>query len=241
MIKEICKKVHKKKIAIFDIDGTIFRKNLAFELLNELAWMKIFPKSVRDELITLYGHWLDNEGTYEAYRAKLVELYEKNIQGKNQEEIMRAAKAVAQFNAKRTYIYAKRIIEELRPEHSMLMISGSPIEIVKEYAEILHFDAYYGSVYEIDKNKFYTGRTIFEPTHDKGAVVKQFVAENDISLVGSFGMGDTQSDASFLELVDEPVAFNPDLNLRQIAQEKKWKIMLEKKDVIYDISNIKSL
>lgn len=237
MLKEICKKTHKKKLAIFDIDGTIFRKNLAFELLNELSWMKIFPKTVRNELIALYGHWLDNEGTYEAYRVKLVELYEKNIQGKSQEEIMRAAKIVAEFNAKRTYIFAKKIIEERRHDHVMLMISGSPIEIVKEYAEIFQFDAYYGSVYEIDKNKLYTGKTIFEPTHDKGSVVKQFVAENDISLVDSFGMGDTQSDASFLELVDSPIAFNPDLNLRQIAQKNAWRIVVEKKDVIYEISS----
>jgi HAD superfamily hydrolase (TIGR01490 family) len=237
MIKEICKKTHKKKIAIFDIDGTIFRKNLAFELLNELSWMKIFPKVVRDELIALYGHWLDNEGTYEAYRIKLVELYEKNIEGKSQEDIIKAAKIVAQFNAKRTYIFAKKLIEEMRPDHIMLVISGSPIEIVKEYAEIFQFDAYYGSVYEIDKEKIFTGKTIFEPTHDKGAVVKQFVAENDISLVDSFGMGDTQSDASFLELVDHPIAFNPDSNLRQIAQEKQWKIMVEKKDVIYEINS----
>jgi HAD superfamily hydrolase (TIGR01490 family) len=237
MIKEIYKKLHKKKLAIFDIDGTIFRKNLAFELLRELSWRKVFPKTVRDELIALYGHWLDNEGTYEAYRVKLVALYEKNIRGINQEEIMVAAKIVAEFNAKRTYIFAKKIIEELRHDHVMLMISGSPIEIVKEYAEILDFDAYFGSVYEIDKNKIYTGKTIFEPTHDKGAVVKQFVAENDISLVDSFGMGDTQSDASFLELVDLPIAFNPDLKLRQIAQEKRWKIMVEKKDVIYEIND----
>jgi len=237
MIKEIKKNTPKKKLAIFDIDGTIFRKNLAFELLNELSWMKIFPKTVRSELIALYGHWLDNEGTYEAYRVKLVDLYEKNLAGKSQEEIMRAAKIVAQFNAKRTYIFAKKIIEEMRPDHVMLMISGSPIEIVKEYAEILQFDAYFGSVYEIDKNKFYTGRTIFEPTHDKGAVVKQFVAENELSLVGSFGMGDTGSDASFLELVDQPIAFNPDSNLRRIAEEKKWKIMVEKKDVVYEIKS----
>ncbi|MFA5961205.1 MAG: HAD-IB family phosphatase [Parcubacteria group bacterium] len=237
MIKEICKKMHKKKIAIFDIDGTIFRKNLAFELLNELSWMKIFPKTVRSELMTLYGHWLDNEGTYEAYRVKLVDLYEKNLKGKSQEDIIKAAKVVADFNAKRTYIFAKKIIEEMRHDHVMLMISGSPIEIVKEYAEILQFDAYYGSVYEIDKNKLYTGKTVFEPTHDKGSVVKQFVAENDISLVGSFGIGDTQSDASFLELVDAPIAFNPDLNLRQIAQKKGWKIMVEKKDVLYEINN----
>ena len=237
MIKEICKRVHKKKIAVFDIDGTIFRKNLAFELLNELSWMKIFPKVVRDELIALYGHWLDNEGTYEAYRSKLVDLYEKNIAGKSQEDIIKAAKIVAQFNAKRTYIFAKKLIEEMRPDHIMLVISGSPIEIVKEYAETFGFDAYYGSVYEIDKDKIFTGKTIFEPTHDKGAVVKQFVAENDISLVDSFGMGDTQSDASFLELVDHPIAFNPDSNLRQIAQEKQWKIMVEKKDVIYEINS----
>ncbi|HAT74991.1 MAG TPA: HAD-IB family hydrolase, partial [Candidatus Moranbacteria bacterium] len=99
------------------------------------------------------------------------------------------------------------------------------------------FDAYFGSVYEIDKNKIYTGKTIFEPTRDKGAVVKQFVAENNIALAGSFGMGDTQSDVSFLELVDEPIAFNPDSNLRRIAEEKKWKIIVEKKDVIYEINN----
>ena len=37
----------KNKIAIFDIDGTIFRKNLAFELINELAWLKVFKKNVQ--------------------------------------------------------------------------------------------------------------------------------------------------------------------------------------------------
>lgn len=237
MQKTTYKKEPKKKLAIFDIDGTIFRKNLAFELLNELSWLKVFPKTVRSELISLYGSWLDNEGTYEAYRIKLVELYEKNIQGKSQEDIMRAAKFVAEFNAKRTYIFAKKLIEEMRHDNIMLVISGSPIEIVKEYAEIFKFDAYFGSVYEIDKNKIYTGKTIFEPTHDKGAVVKQFVAENDISLVDSFGMGDTQSDASFLALVDHPIAFNPDLNLRQIAQKNAWRIVVEKKDVIYEINN----
>jgi HAD superfamily phosphoserine phosphatase-like hydrolase len=230
------KETHKKKLAVFDIDGTIFRKNLGFELLNELSWMKIFPKAVRDELISLYGHWLDNEGTYEAYRIKLVELYEKNIQGKRQEDIIKAAKIVVEFNAKRTYIFAKKLIEEMRHDHLLLVISGSPIEIVKEYAEIFKFDAYFGSIYEIDENKIYTGKTIFEPTRDKGAVVKKFIAENSISLLNSFGMGDTKSDASFLKLVDFPVAFNPDSNLRQIAGKNSWKIMVEKKDVIYEIS-----
>lgn len=225
----------KDKLAIFDIDGTIFRKNLHFELLNELAYRGIFEKEVRRELVRAYGDWLDNEGTYEAYRDRLVELYEQNIKGCDQKDILIAAKNVASFNAKRVYIYARDLIEKLKEDHVMLVISGSPIEIVAEYAEYFGFDAHYGSVYEIDENKKYTGRASFEPTRDKGAVVKQFVAENNISLEGSFGIGDTESDAKFLELVDEPIAFNPNLNLRGIAQEKGWKIRVEKKDVVYEI------
>ena len=61
----------KNKIAVFDIDGTIFRKNLAFELINELAWMKVFKREVRKELVTLYTKWLDHHGTYEEYRKAL--------------------------------------------------------------------------------------------------------------------------------------------------------------------------
>jgi HAD superfamily hydrolase (TIGR01490 family) len=224
----------KQKIAIFDIDGTIFRRNLHFELLDELAHNGIFDMEVRNELVRVYGHWLNNEGTYEAYRNRLVDLYAFNIKGCNQEEIIDAAKKVAHFHAKRIYIYAKKLLEILKNDYILVAISGSPIEIVKEYARLFKFDAYFGSVYEIDKNKIYTGRTIFEPTHDKGAVVKQYVAENDIALKNSFGIGDTESDASFLELVDNPVAFNPNKNLKNIAEKQGWKIVVEKKDVIYE-------
>ena len=64
-----------QKIAVFDIDGTIFRKNLHFELINELAWLKIFSPEVRRKLTEVYTNWLQHEGTYEDYRKALVEMY----------------------------------------------------------------------------------------------------------------------------------------------------------------------
>lgn len=227
--------MNKKKLAVFDIDGTIFRKNLHFELINELVFAGVFRKEVKNELQKLYGHWLNHEGTYEAYRNKLVSLYEEHIKGCKQSDIVYASKKVAQFHAKRIYIFANRMIKRMRKNHTMLIISGSPSEIVGEYADIFNFDAHYGSVYELDNCKKYTGNVIFEPTIDKGAVVRQFIAENNIGLEDSFGIGDTESDAKFLELVDNPIAFNPNMNLRKIAKERNWQVVVEKKDIIYEM------
>jgi phosphoserine phosphatase len=130
------------------------------------------------------------------------------------------------------------LIKDLkRKNYCIIAISGSPIEVVEEYnRRHLKFDKVFGSVYELDKNDSYTGKAIFEPTKNKGAAAKQFAAENNLNFKGSYGLGDTESDASFLELVENPIVFNPNQNLKEIAEKKKWKIMVEKKDVVYEIS-----
>jgi HAD superfamily hydrolase (TIGR01490 family) len=228
----------KKKIAIFDIDGTIFRKNLHFELINELVWMKVFPHQVRDDLTRAYTSWLEHKGTYEDYRVALVNLYNKYITGKRRDDIIAASKIVVPFHKERTYVFAEELIKKIRMEgFAVIAISGSPIEIVEEFnKEHLKFDKVFGSRYAVDSNGLYTGEAEFEPTKDKGQVLKQYVLENNLTLEGSYGVGDTESDAGFLELVDNPIAFNPNYNLKKIAEEKKWKIVVEKKDVIYEIS-----
>jgi HAD superfamily hydrolase (TIGR01490 family) len=228
--------MQEQKIAVFDIDGTIFRKNLAFELINELAWLKVFNKDVRNTLVSLYTRWLDHKGTYEEYRKALVDLYSKNIKGCSKEQIMKASREVIPFYKDRSYIFAGQLLEKLRKEkYHIIAVSGSPLEIVEEYNKHLKFDAVFGSVYETDKDGIYTGETIFEPTLHKGHVVKQYVSENKLTLSGSYGIGDTESDAKFLEIVENPIAFNPNLNLKKIAEEKNWRIVVEKKDVIYEI------
>ncbi len=228
----------KDKIAIFDIDGTIFRKNLHFELINELTWMKVFPREARDQLSSVYSGWLKHEGTYEDYRKALVALYAEHIKGCSQEAVLEASKILIPFHAKRTYIYAERLIEKLRAEnYHLLVISGSPIEVVEEYnRQYLKFDAAFGSVYEVDDQGLYTGKATFEPSKNKGSLVEQYLFEHKLTLADSYGIGDTGSDMSFLELVEHPIAFNPNQNLKGVAEEKGGKIVVEKKDVIYEIN-----
>lgn len=227
-----------KKLAIFDIDGTIFRKNLHFVLINELVFMGVFPKKVKNILVDVYADWIEHEGTYEKYRVALVRLYAEYIKGCRKEDILSASREVIRFHEKRTYIFAERLIKKLKKEnYNIIAISGSPVEVVEEYnKKHLKFDRVFGSMYESDNCGVYTGGTLFEPTKNKGEVAKQYVFENKIGFEDSYGMGDTESDASFLELVDTPIVFNPNQNLKKIAEEKGWKIIVEKKDVIYEIN-----
>lgn len=232
------KKIKKDKLAIFDIDGTIFRKNLHFELINELAWLKVFPNEARNQLTKVYTNWLEHEGTYEDYRQALVDLYATHIKGCRYEDVKKASKMLVPFHAKRTYIFAEKLIAALREAgYHLLVISGSPIEVVEEYNNhYLHFDGVFGSIYEQDDDGVYTGVASFEPSRNKGHLVEQYLYEHKLSLKDSYGIGDTESDISFLKLVEKPIAFNPNQNLREAALENNWKIVVEKKDVVYEIS-----
>jgi HAD superfamily phosphoserine phosphatase-like hydrolase len=228
----------KNKLAVFDIDGTIFRKNLAFELIDELAWMNVFDKSVRNKLVKLYTNWLDHKGVYEDYRKALVELYCQNLAGCRREDILKASRVVVPFYKDRTYVFTARLIQKLKREnYALIAISGSPVEIVEEYNKYMKFDDVFGSVYELNTEGVYTGRAVFEPTIDKGQVVRQYLAEKNLNLEDSFGVGDTESDASFLRMMANPIAFNPNENLKKIAEKENWKIVVEKKDVIYEINS----
>lgn len=209
-------------------------------MIDELSWRGIFSKRARGVLVSAYADWLEHRGTYEDYRKKIVRIYEKELKGCRQKNVVEASKKVAGFNKDRTYIFARNLVKKLRKENYIIIaISGSPIEIVKEYNSHLKFDEVFGSVYETDGKGVYTGKTIFEPVKHKGHLVGQYVSEKNLTLVGSYGIGDTESDISFLKMVGHAVAFNPNLNLERVARRRKWKIIVEKKDVIYDIGSFK--
>jgi phosphoserine phosphatase len=70
----------------------------------------------------------------------------------------------------------------------------------------------------------------------KDKVVEKYIKEHKLNLDDSYGIGDTESDGSFLGLVTHPIAFNPNQNLKELAEKSGWKIVVEKKDVIYELN-----
>jgi hypothetical protein len=66
-------------------------------------------------------------------------------------------------------------------------------------------------------------------------LVKNIVKEHGFTLDGSYGVGDTHRDSSLLKLVDNPIAFNPNAALYDTAIENGWPIVVERKNMIYEM------
>ena len=107
---------------------------------------------------------------------------------------------------------------------------------MQRFAKIWNFDIALGQVYDT-KNGAYTGMISGEKylVEQKGDLLKELVKTNSLSWEGSIAVGDSMSDASILEVVEQPIVFNPDDQLFNRAKERHWKIVIERKNVIYEL------
>ena len=228
------------QVAVFDIDGTIFRSSLLIELVEALIQEGIFPAEAKKTYSDAYNKWLAREGSlatgfsYYEYLQKVVEAYLKYIKGVRRADVWRVAANVLAFHKVRVYRYTRDLIKKLHRTHFLLAISHSPYEIVAPFAKSLHFDKVYAMVYEVDKKVRFTGNVLYQDViMDKEQILKRAVLRNNLTLKNSVGVGDTESDISFLKFVEYPIAFNPSMKLFRHARAHKWEIVVERKDVIY--------
>ena len=224
-----------KKVAVFDIDGTIFRSSLLRELLENLISAGVFPSRAKEYYAHAYINWLDRRGSYEQYLAGVIGAYERYIKGVQQHVVWDMAHHVMDFHQNRVYKFTRDLVRDLQKKgYYLLAISGSPFDIVDPFARNMGFDKVYGRLFEVDKSERFTGKSLYEGMIDhKGQILKRAIAKERLTLKDSIGVGDTDSDISFLKLVDRPIAFNPNIKLYSYAKKKKWDIVVERKDVTY--------
>ncbi|MFG6139212.1 MULTISPECIES: histidinol-phosphatase [Halomonas] len=73
----------------------------------------------------------------------------------------------------------------------------------------------------------YTGRVSGVPSFREGKVTRleQWLEQRELSLHGAWFYSDSHNDLPLLELVDHPVAVDPDASLREAAERRDWRII----------------
>lgn len=226
-----------RPIAVFDIDGTIFRSSLTIELVELLIERGLFPEEARSVYHRAHQDWLDRHGDYATYAKKIVTAFEKYIKGLPYGDVADIAGEIIESKKHRTYRYTRDLIKDLKENgYYLLGISHSPKFIVDGFGYELGFDKTYGLFYESGASDRFTGEIADEHLiKNKATILKRVIEKENLTLHGSYGVGDTESDTSMLEMVETPIAFNPNRVLYRQAKQKGWKVVVERKDVIYEI------
>ncbi len=226
-----------QRVAIFDVDGTIFRSSLLIGLVEKMVESGVLPASVKQAYEGEYHRWLDRTGGYSEYINALMDAYYANIKGVHYGDFAELSKQVVADQGDHTYRYTRDLLKKLKKEgYFLLAVSHSPKTILDQFCPRLGFDKTYGMIYEIGPEDRLTGEVVDKHfILNKAYIVKRAIEKEGLIFKESIGVGDTESDISFLELVENPICFNPNAHLYRHAKINNWKIVVERKDVIYEL------
>jgi len=229
----------KKPVAVFDIDGTIFRSSLLIELMDALIMDGIFPPHASKSYQRAYYKWLNRQDSYEKYLEGVVNAFQANLCGVRFTDFLKISRRVVAFHQHRVYRFTRDLITELKNKnYYLLAISGSPLPVVELFGQKLGFHKMYGRMYELDVHNRFTGNCLHEELiKDKAKILQRALVKENLTLKKSIGVGDTENDISFLKMTARPIAFNPNQALYKYARRAGWEIVVERKDVIYHLKS----
>ncbi len=226
----------KRKFAAFDIDGTIARSALFFQIVDELIAAGHLPAEARVELDEKYERYRrrEHQGAFYDYSEASVSILVNNMTKVRVTDYQRAVDAVVTRSGSYIYTYTRDLIRSLKKQgYFLIALSGSEMYSVQQFAKAYNFDVAIGEVYH-EKDGYFTGQ-VDMVVHKKDVHLKRLITKHDLTLKGSIAVGDTKGDIQMLEVVEHPIAFNPEQMLYQTAKQNGWKIVVERKNVIYEL------
>lgn len=225
------------KFAAFDIDGTLFRSGLYREVFYELIKMGAIPSEIVEESTRMHRKWRHrvHGNAFEEFEMVIINYLDRALPRLKVSDYDEAAKRVLEKKAENIYVYTRNLLKDLQSKgYFTIAISGSQQELVEPFAKKYKFDTWLGQTWERGE-EYFTGK--FSKTHTgKDVLLRRFIDEYNLDLAGSYAVGDSKGDVGMLEMVENPIAFSPTAELFNVAKERSWKIVIERKNVIYELN-----
>lgn len=228
-----------KSFAAFDIDGTVIRWQLYHAIGDAMAKQGLIDPVVYQKVRDARMNWKirDNDDAFLEYEGQLVVAFDLGLKDLPVEKFNKLVDGVFAVYHKQVHTYTRNLIDELKTKDYLLFaVSGSPDMIVKKFVEHYGFDDFAATNYQIKDGKYTAEKDI--SLGKKSELLSKLIAKHSAVQKGSIAIGDTESDIGMLELVVQPIAFNPTKKLFQHAQQQGWKIVIERKNMVYEMEQV---
>ena len=224
-----------KKFAVFDVDGTLIRWQLYHVVADRLAAAGMLGDKSYERIRLARRKWKDRALSFTEYEKILVHEFLPMLSQLDSDKYQQIIRDIWDEYRDQTYIYTRDLIKKLRGQgYFLLIVSGSPVETIELLAKHYGFDDFAACVFERDKDGHFTGK-VTSPVLDKKLALQKLVKKHGLDWQGSIAVGDSSSDIAMLSQVEQPIAFNPDQALFDTARQRGWQIVVERKDVVYQL------
>lgn len=229
----------KRSFAVFDIDGTLIRWQLYHAIGDGLAKAGLIQADSFAKVREARMVWKrrEHETSFHEYELEIIKAYDAAITDISVNDWQRVANQVFDEYKDQTYTYTRDLIRTLKAQNYLLFaISASQHEIVEMLAKYYGFDDWGGSEYKSTSGQ-YNGEKYVLKGEEKPKYLRSLIAKHNASTEGSIGIGDSDGDIIMLNEVEQPIAFNPNKALFDHAQTHGWKIVVERKNVAYELES----
>ena len=225
---------NERKIAIFDLDGT---------LVNSHLWLGIVKHHLKtkENLFSVFWYLFSHMALAPFWKMKLIptEKYYKSW-GQDLALTMKGiktdkAKVIFEWLSDQYLLPSskKNVLERLKKHQEegflTILTSGSFQDLIKIIANRLNIDFAIGTELEQKGSDEFSGRIVppFCFGQGKAEKVKNFLSEKKlkINFKESFSYSDSFFDLPILEMAGNPVVVEPDKKLLEIAKNKGWQII----------------
>ena len=229
-----------RQFAVFDIDGTVIRTSLLQLLLKELVNRGRVGGAAAGDIVRILhdGRQRIDDKQFGFYMKQAVQMILQHTGGKlSIADYEDALGAVARSLSASTYVYTRQLIDTLKKSGFYLIaISGTESRALQIIAKELGFDTCSAGVKYLDDGLNLSGEMqSFNVTKD--VALRSIIAAHGLKTRGSLAVGDTDNDVPILNMVSQPIAFNPNQALFATARAKEWMVVIERKDMVYGMQS----
>ena len=113
----------------------------------------------------------------------------------------------------------------------VIIVSTSGSEVVGPIGAMLGVDEVVATRMEVADGKYTGGISFYAYAENKAAAIRDLAEKHGYDLEHSWAYSDSVTDVHMLEAVGHPYAVNPDKDLRRIARDRGWPILVFEKPV----------
>lgn len=210
-------------MAIFDLDETLIAGD------SDHAWFQFI---IEQGLVDADEYGEQNHRFYQQYKAGTLDIAAY---------LELVCTILGQFDMGKLYSLRKQFVEvKIAPlwlpkatelinyhrqlGHQLLVITSTLEFIAQPIVQRLGIPHLIAPIPEMENQQF-TGKIVGTASFQQGKVIrlKEWLEGRQLSLADSYGYTDSHNDLPLLELVDHPVAVDPDPLLRLTAEQRGWK------------------